>query len=201
MMETSKARGDASRSPGFLIDLGLPFGAFLFSPRGDFSARYATVERSRRCQATAKGNARRFARKFQVRASIARMDAKGSPGRGSGSPWCGWKLASCAATGLPTTLLRDRKRQYRRKPSRCQRTAVSGFTIRSGFDHLGHTRRSMTQNNRPERRRRARLVRRLNTTSCCLRATISSPKSCRDRIKLLSHVNQPKISQSMNPFL
>jgi hypothetical protein len=44
---------------------------------------------------------------------------------------------SRAVTGLPTILLRDRKRQYRRKPFRCQRTTVSGFTIRRGFDHFG----------------------------------------------------------------
>jgi hypothetical protein len=43
---------------------------------------------------------------------------------------------SAAVTGLPTTLLRDRKCQYRRKPFRCQRTTVSGFTIRRGFDHF-----------------------------------------------------------------
>ena len=38
------------------------------------------------------------------------------------------------------------------------KTTVSGFTIRRGFDHFDHTRRSITQNSRSERRRRVRLV-------------------------------------------
>jgi hypothetical protein len=79
--------------------------------------------------------------------------------------------------GLPTSLLRDRRRQYKRKPFRCQRTTVSGFTIRSGLDQFGQSRRSVTQNTRSEWRKRARLVRRFKTINCCLKATISSPKS------------------------
>ena len=67
--------------------------------------------------------------------------------------------------------------------------------------HLGHTPRSKTQNNRSERRVCTRLVRRFKTINCCLKATISSPKSLRDRIKLPSHMNTPQISPSMNPFL
>jgi hypothetical protein len=90
-----------------------------------------------------------------------------------------WREArtSCPVTGLPRGLLRDRKRQYRRNPFRCHRTTVSGLTIRRGFDHFGQTRRSRTENNRSERRKWARLVRRFKTTNCCLKATISSPKS------------------------
>jgi len=48
---------------------------------------------------------------------------------------------SRAVIGLPTSLLRDRKRQYKRKPFRCQRTTVSGFTISSGLRQFGHSRR------------------------------------------------------------
>jgi hypothetical protein len=70
--------------------------------------------------------------------------------------------------GLPTDLLRDRKRQYKRNPFRCQRTTVSGFTIRRAFDHFGHTRRSKTQNKRSQLRKRGRLVRRFRTINCCL---------------------------------
>jgi hypothetical protein len=75
------------------------------------------------------------------------------------------------------------------------------LTIKRGFDHLGHTGRSRIQNNQSKRRKCTRLVRRSKTISCSRKATISSPKSSRDRIKLPSYMNTPQISPNMNPFL
>jgi hypothetical protein len=58
----------------------------------------------------------------------------GGPGFSLAMVWMAVRT-SRAVNGLPTSLLRDRKRQYKGKPFRCQRTTVSGFTIRSGLDH------------------------------------------------------------------
>jgi hypothetical protein len=123
-----------------------------------------------------------------------------------GAPQVGFSLAmvwiairtSRAVNGLPTSLLRDRKRQYKRKPFRCQRTTVSGFTIRSDLDQFGHSRRRV--NTRSKRRKRARWVRRFKTINCYLKVTISSPERRRERTKHLSQVNNA-ISQSMNQCL
>ncbi len=43
---------------------------------------------------------------------------------------------------------RDRQLQCRRKPSRCQPTTVSGFTITRTSDHLGHRYRNAVQKKR-----------------------------------------------------
>ena len=156
------------RANEFVIPVGLDLIVY----------RFAKVEQPHRGDATAKGIARQFARKSRIRASTPRSWTRGAPQVGFSFAMV-WREArtSCPVTGLPTRLLRDRKRQYRRKPFRCHRTTVSGFTIRRGFDHFGHTRCSRTQNSRSERRKRARLVRRFKIINCCLKATISSPKS------------------------
>ena len=100
--------------------------------------------------------------------------------------------------GLPAVLLRERKRQYRRKPCRCHPTTVSGLTIRSDLAQRGQKWRSTIQNNRSERCNRGRLVRRFKTINWCRKATISSPSSWRDRTKPRSQVNIAVISQSIN---
>jgi hypothetical protein len=46
---------------------------------------------------------------------------------------------------VPIRLGRDRSRQNRRNPARCQDTTVSGFTMISAFAHPGHNRRRGTQ--------------------------------------------------------
>ena len=100
--------------------------------------------------------------------------------------------------GLPTVLLRERRRQYRRKPCRCHPTTVSGLTIRSDLVQCGHKWRSRIQNSRSERCNRGRLVRRFKTINWCRKATISSPRSWRDRTKLCSQVNTAVISPCIN---
>jgi hypothetical protein len=73
-----------------------------------------------------------------VRSEISNPSFNSSPWM-RGAPQVGFSLAmvwiavrtSRAVNGLPTSLLRDRKRQYKRKPFRYQRTTVSGFTIRT----------------------------------------------------------------------
>jgi hypothetical protein len=126
-----------------------------------------------------------------------------------GAPQVGFSLAmvwteartSRAMNGLPACSLRDRKRQYRRKPLRCQRAMLSGLTIRRGFGHFAYSRSGMIQKTRSDRRKRTRLVRPFKIINCCLKATSSRPQSTRHRIKLLNQVNKPKINQNMNPFL
>src|SRR6202171_4134794 len=78
--------------------------------------------------------------------------------------------------GLPTVLLRERKRQYRRKPCRCHPATVSGLTIRSDLAQCGQKWRSRIQNSRSERCNRGRLVRRFKTINWCRKATISKPQ-------------------------
>ena len=50
--------------------------------------------------------------------------------------------------------------QYRRKPCRCQRTTVSGVTMRSNSRHRGQHLDSITQNSRSNGRKRGRFVER-----------------------------------------
>jgi hypothetical protein len=54
---------------------------------------------------------------------------------------------------------------------------VSVLTIRRGLAHCRHARHRRAQNGRSEGRKWARLVRRFKTINCCLKATISDPKS------------------------
>jgi hypothetical protein len=62
---------------------------------------------------------------------------------------------------------RDRHRQYRRKPARCQPTTVSGFTIAKTLDQLGHRCRKAVQKNRSQRFKAGRGRLRLSTATCC----------------------------------
>jgi hypothetical protein len=103
--------------------------------------------------------------------------------------------------GLPTVLLRERKRQYRRKPCRCHSTTVSGLTIRSDLAQCGQKWRSRIQNSRSERCNRGRLLRRFKTINWCRKATISRPRSWRDRTKLCSQVNTAVTSPCINSLL
>ncbi len=54
---------------------------------------------------------------------------------------------STVTFGLPPRD-RDRQRQYRRNPARCQPTTVSGFTTISTSAQLAQTRRRVIQNRR-----------------------------------------------------
>src|SRR5215831_8186645 len=67
--------------------------------------------------------------------------------------------------GRPGRLGRDRHRQKRRNPARCQAITVSGFTMTRAFAHPGHKRRRATQNARSRSQRWGRGRLRLNTTS------------------------------------
>jgi hypothetical protein len=98
-----------------------------------------------------------------------RLDAFMANGRFSlAMVWMAVRISK-AVNGLPTSLLRERRRQYKRKPFRCQRTTVPGFTIRSALDLFGDSLRSVTQNTRSKWRKRARLVQRFKTITCCLK--------------------------------
>jgi hypothetical protein len=65
------------------------------------------------------------------------VDAGRPPGRVFARHGVEGSPTSCPVNGLPTRLLRERKRQWRRKPFRCHRTTVSGLTIRRELDHFG----------------------------------------------------------------
>jgi len=74
---------------------------------------------------------------------------------------------------------RDRRRQYSRKPTRCQPTTVSGFTTIRTSAHLDQTRRRVVQNSRSTGFKRGRGRFLLSTAICCRRARISRAASCR----------------------
>ena len=78
--------------------------------------------------------------------------------------------------GLPRLLGRDRRRQNKRKPARCQATTVSGLTMTRTWLHPGQSRRSRVQNTRSRIRSRARGCFRLSTPNCWRRARISRPR-------------------------
>jgi hypothetical protein len=148
--------------------------------------------------ANAKDIERRSAPKQGLPVSTVPHGRGAHPRWGFRAPSSGLWTEYLEVVGLPTVLLRERKRQYRRKPCPCHPTTVSGLTIRSGLDQFGHSRRSVTQNTRSEWRKRARLVRRFKTINWCRKATISSPRSWRDRTKPCSQVDTAVISQSIN---
>ena len=76
---------------------------------------------------------------------------------------------------------RDRQRQYRRKPDRCQPTTVSGFTMTRTSDHRGHMCRRAVQKKRSRRFSKGRGRFRLSTATCCRKARTSSEVSTRLR--------------------
>ena len=73
------------------------------------------------------------------------------------------------------SLLRDpgNRPQYRRKPVRCQRTAVSGVTMRRDCFQADQTRRATTQKSLSKLPRLGRGWRRFRTESCCRKAKFS----------------------------
>ena len=77
--------------------------------------------------------------------------------------------------GLPK--LRERRRQHRRNPSRCQRSTVAGWTSTSPSLHRSHDRRNNSQNSRSEARKRR--FERARTPNWCRRARHSSRRSRR----------------------
>jgi len=89
---------------------------------------------------------------------------------------------SALTFGLPPDG-RDFHFQNRRKPARCQRTTVSGFTITSTSDHRGQTCFTAVQNKRSKPCSAGRGRFRLKTATCCRRARISSARSARQQKK------------------
>ena len=77
--------------------------------------------------------------------------------------------------GLPGR--RERRRQHRRTPSRCQRSTVAGWTSTSASRHRGHNHRKNSQNRRSAGRKR--LFERARTPSWWRRARVSSRRSRR----------------------
>ena len=77
--------------------------------------------------------------------------------------------------GLPG--LRERRRQHRRSPSRCQRSTVAGWTSTNPSLHRVHDRRNNSHNRRSEARKRR--FERARTPNWCRRARHSSRRSRR----------------------
>jgi len=77
--------------------------------------------------------------------------------------------------GLPGR--RERRRQHRRNPSRCQRSTVAGWTSTSASLHLGHNHRKNSQSRRSDGRKRR--FERARTPSWWRRARVSSRRSLR----------------------
>ena len=75
-----------------------------------------------------------------------------------------WR-SSWAIFGRPERR-RESKRQYQRKPARCQPTTVSGFTTTSTLAHLDHQRRRPSQKRRSQRLTRGLGFLRLRTPTC-----------------------------------
>jgi hypothetical protein len=78
--------------------------------------------------------------------------------------------SSIETSGLPTRL-RDRRRQYARKPARCQRMIVSGLTIAIALRTEGNQRQSQTNRKRSVLLRCGRFDARRRSTLICCRAT------------------------------
>jgi hypothetical protein len=93
---------------------------------------------------------------------------------------------------------RDRHRQYRRKPTRCHRITVSGFTMTKTSDHRGQMFRRVVQNKRSRRLREGRRRLRLSTATCCRSARISSEVSRRLRKKTRKAARTAGIKSSTN---
>ncbi len=72
-------------------------------------------------------------------------------------------------------------RQYARKPARCQRTTVAGWTITSACCHFGQSRRSATHSIRSGLVIRDRFLCRWSTASWWRSAMISNERVSRDR--------------------
>ena len=79
------------------------------------------------------------------------------------------------------TLHREIQAQYSLKPSRCQRTTVSGWTRINARFHPGHSRRNITQKNLSGTANCGRGCFRLSSPSCCRRARFSKSRSWRER--------------------
>jgi hypothetical protein len=77
--------------------------------------------------------------------------------------------------GLPGR--RERRRQHRRRPSRCQCSTVAGWSSTSASRHRGHNHRKNSQNSRSAGRKR--LFERARTPSWWRRARVSSRRSRR----------------------
>ena len=80
------------------------------------------------------------------------------------------KISSRTSLGvglLPTSLRTlEISLQYIRKPVRCQRTTVSGVTMRRDCFQADQTRRAITQKSLSKRPRLGRGFRRFSVTSC-----------------------------------
>jgi hypothetical protein len=94
-------------------------------------------------------------------------------------------LPTCART-LEISL------QYIRKPFRCQRTAVSGVTMRRGSFEADQTRRAFSQKNLSTRPRLGRGCRRFSTASCCRSRRFSKTRFPRLRKRRISAPMQRK---------
>jgi hypothetical protein len=86
--------------------------------------------------------------------------------------------SSRSILGLPPRR-QDFQRQYARKPRRCQRSTVSGFTMTMVSNSDGNSRYNQTRIRRSMFRSRTRGRRRLNTSSCCRSARISASREAR----------------------
>ena len=106
---------------------------------------------------------------------------------------------SASIFGLPMLLGRDRNRQKRRKPARCQATTVSGLTTIRAWLHKGQNGRRRIQNARSCLLRRGRGVFLFSTPSCWRRARISRPRLYRERKKAPKQVMKPRKKSIRSP--
>ena len=102
--------------------------------------------------------------------------------------------------GRPTPLRRLFRRQYRRKPSRCQRTTVSGCKACNIARHPPTYFENDTQNTRSIVDTRGRFTDCLSIASCWRSARFSSANWRRD-LKTAPIVSSRKIKQFSMPFM
>jgi len=106
---------------------------------------------------------------------------------------------SLATFGRPG--FRDRHRQNRRKPARCQDTTVSGLTSMSASAQPKYSRGNTVQKSRSMCSSLGRGFFRLNTASCCRRAAASNPSLWRGTKKARIYAMIDKTSEPIAQML
>ncbi len=86
-------------------------------------------------------------------------------------------IVSTATFGGGADRGRDRRRQKRRKPCRCQRSSVSGWTITSAWRQARRRLASSTRSARSAGVQRGRLALRRKTRSCWRRKAFSATRA------------------------
>jgi hypothetical protein len=111
-----------------------------------------------------------------VRSEISKPRLRSSPWI-LGAPQPAFSMAMVRITFRISALIfgrpprvRDRQRQYKRKPDRCHRMTLSGFPMARTPDHRGHTCRKVLQKNRSKRVSGGFGRWRLRNAICCRKA-------------------------------